>query len=481
MKKIIILLVIVVVRVPLFFAQGAKKYSAEEIKHDLDYMYRNLEMASYDLFAYVPKEEMDDMYKKIRGSIKEPLTALETFRQFQPLVASAKISHCFMYNPWNHYLKSYLKGGGTVFPLNLHLSQEKVTVKDNFSGNRLIGELDEILSFNEKPIDQFMKEFYKFLSGPSDYYKNSAIEQNLFPRLYWFFYGECQEFKLRIKKPDGREQDIQVQAIPGNEFEKRVKQRKSEKKAEREFQILNGHTAYLRPGEFININSNFDMSDSKTWNNTEFCNFIDSAFTKFRKSKIKNLVIDLRNNNGGDNSFSDYMIAYFADKPFGISSKFSIKTSEMTKNFWRKLEDAPEHETIKKQILSHENGTCFDVDMPVTKPHKEPKRFHGNVYVLINRYTYSNAASVAAIIQDYQFGIIIGEETAEEVSSQGSLHIFKLPHTQWPVAYPKSFGIRPNGDASPRGVVPDHVVYDDVSTPEDEMLDFALKLIREKQ
>ncbi len=171
------------------------------------------------------------------------------------------------------------------------------------------------------------------------------------------------------------------------------------------------------------------------------------------------------------------MIAYFATKPFSISSRFSIKTSAMTKDFWRDL-DVPEHQEIKDQIMSLENGSYFDANITHTDPHAESKRFKGKVYVLINRYSYSNTASVAAIIQDNQFGEIVGEETAEEVSSYAAMHVFKLPNTRCSVSYPKGFMVRPSGDASLRGVVPNHIVYEDPYSEKDEIFDYAVKLIK---
>lgn len=232
----------------------------------------------------------------------------------------------------------------------------------------------------------------------------------------------------------------------------------------------------MHPADFLNINSDFDLNDKKTFDNTEFCHFMDSVFSDIQKNKIENLIIDLRNNRGGDNSFSDYMIAYFATKPFSISSKFRMRTSQMTKSFWKDI-DIPQYQDLIEQIMTLENGSYFDASITHTDPHAESKRFKGNVYVLINRYSYSNTASVAAIIQDYKFGEIIGEETADEVTSYSAMHVFKLPNTQNSVMYPKGFMVRPNGDETPRGVVPDYIVYDDIFTDEDEVLEYTLKLI----
>ena len=199
-----------------------KKYSAQEVKDDLKYMYENLEKSNYNLYAYIEKEKMENAYKEIEGSITDSLTSLEVFRLFQPFAASAKMSHCFLMYPWKDYFGSYLEQEGTVFPLNLYFSQGKVFVKNNFSENNMISVNDEILALNDQPISKFMADMYKNISGPSDYFKESHIEQRVFSRIYWYFYGECKTFKLQIKKKNGEESELILKAIPGKEFEKKT-------------------------------------------------------------------------------------------------------------------------------------------------------------------------------------------------------------------------------------------------------------------
>ena len=478
MKKLIIILTIISSLSTIIIAQPTKKYSAQEVKDDLKYMYETLEESNYNLYALVDKEEMDSAYYAIGNSINDSLTALEIYRLFQPFVAKAGMSHCNLSRPWGAYA-SILNQEATMFPLHLHFSQGKVYVKDNFSTNTSISKSDEILSFNGVPMDQFMKEFYKNMSGPSDYYNASILEAYSFPRLYWLFYGRCKEFKASIKNRDGEEFDVVLDAISGNELETRLANRSSNDEEEREFYVTENNIAYLRPGKFSNINSNGDLQDQNTFDNSEFCQFIDSAFLAFNKKGSKYLMLDLRNNVGGDNLFSDYMIAYFATKSFSIASRFPMKTSQMTKFFFKDV-DSPEHQDLKEQILSLEDGSYFDTKITETDPHAEPKRFDGEVYVLINRYSYSMSAYAAAIIQDYNFAEIIGEETAEEVTSYVASHTFKLPNTQITVQYPKGFAVRPSGDATLRGVVPDQAVYENEFTDEDEILEYTLKLIEGK-
>ncbi len=458
--------------------QSQKKFSAQEIKEDLDYLRNALEASHYDFYALTDKNVLDSMYNRIKSSINDSLTPLQVFRLFQPYIVVSKMSHCYMDYPWNEYFGNYIQQGGTVFPLNLYFNHNKVFIRANFSGNNLIENNDEIISLNNKSVDDVMEDIYKYVPGPTDYYKNSQIEQNTFARLYWFFYGTCDNFQLKIKKRDGREIELVLDAIPGKEFEEKNKAQESLFRPYREFHMIND-VAYLHPGGFINANSNFDMVDPNTFDNTEFRHFIDSAFTVFKEAGAKNLIIDLRYNPGGDNSFSDYMIAYFASKPFPDSAKFSVKTSQITKEFWEKY-DNPEFQELKEKILSYENGAIFDISFPKVKPHADSLKFNGNVYVIINRYSYSNTAGVAAIIQDGKFGKIIGEETAEIVSSYGATHKFKLSNTHWSVTYPKAFFPRPDGDTSQRGVIPDYEIEDNVFTKKDEVLEFTLELIENK-
>jgi C-terminal processing protease CtpA/Prc len=133
---------------------------------------------------------------------------------------------------------------------------------------------------------------------------------------------------------------------------------------------------------------------------------------------------------------------------------------------------------LKNQILSHKNGEVFISEIPTHKIKPESERFNGNVYVLVNRYSYSQATLTAAMVQDYGFGTIIGETTADFPSTYASNHQFELPNTHIAVNYPKAFVVRPNGDETFHGVIPDHIVKENRFSKKDETLEYTLNLIR---
>ena len=127
----------------------------------------------------------------------------------------------------------------------------------------------------------------------------------------------------------------------------------------------------------------------------------------------------------------------------------------------------------------HPNGARYDYELPLIAPRAEP-RFHGRVWVLVDRHSYSNATSVAALVQDYGFGTILGEETADVASNSASVLYFDLPKTRITVTYPKSHFVRPNGRDDVSGVTPDvSLKRAPIGVAEDVLLDEAARYIRE--
>jgi C-terminal processing protease CtpA/Prc len=118
-------------------------------------------------------------------------------------------------------------------------------------------------------------------------------------------------------------------------------------------------------------------------------------------------------------------------------------------------------------------GAVADFELPPTPP--RPDRFRGKVFLLVDRQSYSNTVNVGALAQDYRFGTVLGEETSDLATVHGAMERFTLPHTGAAVGFPKAFIVRPNGDRTPRGVIPDVAIAAPiVETPKDEMLQAAL-------
>ena len=191
--------------------------------------------------------------------------------------------------------------------------------------------------------------------------------------------------------------------------------------------------------------------------------------------KYKNLIIDLRNNAGGDDSFSDYLVSYIANRPFKWSSKFQLKTSALLKTNVRQTKDTTN--AYWKSFLEHNNGEVYAYDFGYYEPQPQIKRYQGNVYVLINRQSYSQSAVTASQIQDYGFGQIVGEETAEFPNLYASIFSYALPKTGIVVDVSKGKIQRVKGIDTKKGVIPDIFIKDHLLDEKDEILEEIIKKI----
>ena len=477
MNKIRLYVLITIIFAQISLSQSQSKYSAQQVKEDFDYLYKTLEASHYNLYANTKKEVFDKEYKRISESIPDSLPLIQIDRLFHKFVALAKDGHCTLPDPPISSYVSYLQNGGTVFPLNVYFKNQQVFVLDNYSSDSSIMPGDEIISINGKSINDNMKDIYDYLCADNDYSKNAAIETYSFPRIFWIVNGESKLFSVGIKNNDGKQINIPLSPISAGEFEGKLAKKKPLMSQTRSFQFIND-VAYIKPGIFYNARKDGNTQlNNNMLDNKEFIQFLDSCFTLIHDKKTLDLIIDLRDNPGGSATFSNPMVAFFATEPFTVGSKFLLRTSEISKNFWKDMSETSELLVdIKKEILSRGNGSRFELSSTKYKypPRNDSLKFYGKVYVLINRFSFSQAIEAAGMIQQYKFGKLIGEQTSPLMSANARQ--FKLPNTQMTVYYSEAY----YGDSSfVNGVIPDYLISDDILTEKDEILDYTLKLIRD--
>ena len=436
-------------------------FSAADVTSDSGYLYQALVQTHYDLFAYTKKAEFDQAYATIRQSISaDSLSLLATTKIYQKLAAISNTGHCEVDFPAASY-GAYAREGGTIFPLELAFEDDKAYIRRSFIPNTDVVTGDVIISINTVPIEKIQREIHAYISAERPYFKNTKLEVYSFPRLYWLAFGEQQTFDIQTRNKAGLIKKHAIVAIPVMSYEK---SRNGEIiNANRSFRYLK-NAAYLMPGPF---------SSARPDGEIRFRQFVDSVFTDLRTTNAQTLVLDLRNNAGGDNSYSDYLIAYFASRPFQWYSKFWVKTSALLKEHSRPHEGQTP-DAFTQAILSHPDGAYYAYELPLQNPMPLAKRFTGKVLVLINRQSYSMAAVSAALIQDYDFGKLVGEETGDVPTLYGSQFAFALPKTGIVVKVPKGYFIRPNGSKKLAGVVPDYKVRDHLLDEEDEILTYTI-------
>lgn len=176
------------------------------------------------------------------------------------------------------------------------------------------------------------------------------------------------------------------------------------------------------------------------------------------------------------------MVGWFADRPFGFASSFRIRVSaQAIASNQQRIAAAPDdpRNPSRRFAAAYARarlGDAIAFDVPAASPHPAP-RFTGRVYLLINRRSFSNAVAVAALVQDHKLGTILGEETADLATTYGAMETFTLAHSRLVVGFPKAYIVRPSGELTPRGVVPDIAIETPIiETVDDPVLQRALAI-----
>jgi C-terminal processing protease CtpA/Prc len=454
--------------------------SAAAIREDFSDLYRRLQAAHFDLYVRASRSSYDRLYRTSAAAISKPESRFEAARRFQLFVAFGRVAHARIdtgYQAW----RAHLDGGGRAFPLNLRIVNGLPFVVANASGLDSIAVGDRVIALDGQPIGEWLARARRHLSADTAYMADALLELDL-PMLLWLEAGPRDAFTLRLRRANGSEATVTVPARTRAQMRAAAgaqRPRLDLSAADRSHRMI-GDVAYLRPGPFYEA----APDAANPYDNSRFRRFIDEAFDGFLAGGARRLIVDLRDNPGGDSSFSDLMVSWFATRPYRFNSAFRIRVSAeaVAANQARLASSTGAAAEISRRFAAlyarTPLGGIAEFDTPPARP-REGRRFAGRVYVLVNRNSFSNAVAVAATIQDYGFGIILGEETSDLASTLGAMESFTLPRTGVVVGFPKARIVRPNGDRRPRGVVPDVAIETPLwEGPDDPVLRRALVLIR---
>lgn len=457
-----------------------ERIAVDALRTDFAALYEGLKSGHPDLYVHSSRAGYDALYAKMLSALEEPMSRFDAMVYFQRFVAYGNVAHARIEFPGEAH-RRFEDAGGKSFPIYLRIAEGRSYVGEDYSGHADVAPGDEILSLNGVAMAVWLERTAAHISADTAYIAHSLLEF-WFPRYLWLELGEIPAFELRLKTARGDEKTISIAARSAEEREQLAAEQAPSfafDRALRSFEMLENGIAYLRPGPFYNAED-----PAAIWDNTAFTAFVDSAFDTFLEAGAEKLIIDLRDNPGGDNSFSDPMLAWIAHEPFRFASAFLIRSSdEAAASNQARLDGNPAaaegvSTLMAKRYAEVPRGELFAFDIPLTEPRRD-RRFEGEVYALINRHSYSNTVNVAAILQDYGFGTVVGEKTSDMATTYGAMESFALPRTGIVVGFPKAHIIRPSGDTRTDGVTPDWAIESPLTpTAEDEVLERLLQRLR---
>lgn len=175
-------------------------------------------------------------------------------------------------------------------------------------------------------------------------------------------------------------------------------------------------------------------------NDDEYRAALASMFGAVAADGIDTVVVDLRNNGGGDSRVIDEFVRYLDVDRFRAFGRVDVRTGALRK-------------------------TELPAVAPVDHPRIGP--FAGEVVVLTSRFTFSSALAFAASLQDQGLARVVGEEPAGYASAQWDVVEVRLRHSGIRATVSTAAFWRPDVTAGP-------VLVPDVVVPAEQAMDAAL-------
>jgi C-terminal processing protease CtpA/Prc len=209
-----------------------------------------------------------------------------------------------------------------------------------------------------------------------------------------------------------------------------------------------------------------------------FARRFDAVALQVQKDRPRGLIVDIRNNPGGNSLLGDILLTLVTVKPYRPFAERRWKVSQSCKDYFATL-DREVREEYFKEYRTKPVGTTV-VDAIEVKSYDLPKlAFKGPVATLIGPETFSSATILADAMKTYGLATLFGQPTGEPANQYGEVCQKVLPHSNITVAAPSAFIVRADGDAETLDpVFPDFPVEDDRSRPGfDPVLDAARRWI----
>ncbi|MBI2729612.1 MAG: hypothetical protein HYX40_02465 [Sphingobacteriales bacterium] len=472
-----------------FFSNDVLEHdlSPREMKEDFDLYRRILEKAHPGLYEYHSKFEITNLFDSIRQTISSDLTKREFYNKLCFLADNIGCTHTAVYlsEPDVHSAdhKKFF------FPLNLIYIENKLCV--NSSDDDLpLGAV--ILSINNIEVDSVMKSLlsYHTTDGFITMAKYKMAAEN-FGYYFYLRFGASETFEVRYKANNsGFIKKATLNAI--------TYKRLQEKAGKQFYYDANDYDYDLRIEDslgtaFLSIRT-FDFSSVSR--DKVFTNFIQNSFRLLNSNhSIKNLVIDLRENNGGNYKNCFQLYSYLTAnrfREFGTAwTKFKTVpyASYTSDNFrggeWDAVED------IINQDFNKDSADLYYLT-PEKNEWWQPNqnRFTGNIYLVTNPSVSSAAAYFAALLYNEGRATIVGEETEGGYYNHNGFHLleYELPNST--IGF--SFSIANVKHALPgkfnepvgHGVIPNRIVpstYKDFIENNDTQIQYIIdSLIKKK-
>lgn len=412
------------------YAQEEKKYPIDKLSEDIEYLVEAIKEIHPDPFVYTSKESFEERVSRIKSSLYSGMNGAEFLKLIMPLVSSLGDGHTELDIPEEEKLGFYVKHPELMFPWDVLIRNGNVNILSEHS--------NPLIAINGYDVDSLLTVMRSYTSAERESYREIIIQKR-FKRLLRLIIGEQTTYTLSFKEDD------EPKTFDSNIISALNASVEREEKVKKYFFELDEE---LNSG-VLTFNSMEKLDDFKM--------VLENAFKQMKESNTQKLIIDIRNNGGGNSELGDALLDYIVPVPFKQVDKMLIKASAKQKKYIR--ENYIKWYIYPFVFFNKIGRATFAKDGKITEyvfDSQKPKySFEGEVLVLTSRFTFSSATILANAIKCYEAGLVLGEETGGNTVFFGDNIEIELPNTKikGTVSFKKFY--LPCGKEDLSGVKPD--------------------------
>lgn len=405
-----------------FFAQKKsfdfqKKFSVQEIKEDIDYTEKYLTKFHPDPFRYCSKDSLHAFVTGIKAKIDTPLTEMQLRFYIKQIVAKIGCGHSDAAAS-KAYAKAVKKLNRPILPFNAFvIDTNRIFILNNLSSDTTIKPGDEIIGINNRSSNQILRTIYSIYTsdGYNETYKKQGIKNNWFKYYYSFCFGFHPNYVVKTKNKSGIVTTHTINSI-------------SSQKDTLIMPVKNASDALYKTKTcqfyLLNDNSKIAVMDIDGFKGKGWRKFMKRSFQTLKKDSIQNLVIDLRENGGGEILDGMCLLSYLLPKTAWLP-------------FDRKINLIPLNPRLKMGPFTRISPILFSTLMPQWPKHGRlrhyfysiPKRkalYVGKLFVLVNGKSFSMSGVVSTYLKHKANATVIGEETGGNIAGSNAVLSGKL-------------------------------------------------------
>ncbi len=417
-----------------------QKLPIAAMSQDIDALVEGALQRHPNLSLYAQEQAIRDYAEELKKQLTQPMNRVEFFRVIGKLSHVFNDGHAFLLWPYQEF-NALRDAGKKPFPFQIKISAQgqMLLAKTYKHDSATLPAGAQISSVNGIPAATLIAQMQEYVGGETELLRTQIIAER-FPIMLWAVYGFLDQFELEI--------DTQQVAITGEqEWHSQQPEREAHYYAK-----LNATTGYL-------YLSHFDIDPD------DFEGFVDKTFAQIKSDGVHSLVIDVRDNPGGNTDTVTYLSRYLANKPFRLVASVQEKLNQDNRGWF----------DYKGEVGEITFKEWDDWEQPIDSNN----RFTGETYLLIGPITYSAAIVFATTLQDSGFATLIGVPTGGYANQSAQGNLFNLPNSQLRAYITTRLLVRPSGDSRQGHVIPDHLAQptaDSIAQGHDVAIEKALSL-----